>query len=353
VGTQAAPGTAASGVGRAPDPTAVNANSRFNVNSPSQTPFFADPGVQQQLRMNNNQFNQLNRAYQQALQRYNRNIATLDTAGGANSAATGSTNRATRDALRRQQLSRNDGATATNQTRTNNRTANRATANRGDFAENQTIPAPNATNSQQTRGEGTNAAGGENPLGGFQASQFSEFQTQFNNDLNNAVGATFTDPAMRQRFNQLNWQYQGLGAFNDPMIQQQLSLTADQQQRLVTLNAQWRQQLQALQTQNRGDLTPEEFAALRSRFMNQLDTVLTPEQQQQWTAMIGDTYDFPFTAYVNSRSGSGGQTRSGNFGNRARVVTPPTNGQPGLEPHSPSTARGTSNTRGPGTRSTR
>jgi hypothetical protein len=263
--------------------------------------------------MNNRQFNQLNRAYQQALQRYNRNIATLDTAGGTNSAATGSTNRATRDATRRQHLSRNDGTTAPAQARLRNQTANRAATQ------------DNTTAAQN--GDLSTTATTENPVGGFQASQFSEFQTQFNNDLNSAVGATFTDPAMRQRFNQLNWQHQGLGAFNNPMIQQQLSLTAEQQQRLATLNGQWRQQMQAMQTQNRNNLTPEEFAALRSRFMNQLDTVLTPEQLQQWTAMIGESYDFPFTAYANPSSSGAAQTRSGNFGNRARVVTPPANGQ--------------------------
>jgi hypothetical protein len=298
----------------------------------------------------------LNRAYNQALQRYNRNITGLNTAGGTNSAATGSTNRATTDATRRQQLSRNDGATATGRNRANNRIANRTAGGRDDFAEgDSTATAQNNAAISQNPDGSTNVEG----AAGFQQDQFSEFQNQFNTDFNGVLDTTFTDPAMRERYNQLNWQYQGLGAFNDPMVQQRLNLTPQQQQRLQTLNAQWRQQLQALQTQNRRGLTQQDFAALRARFMNQLDTVLTPEQQQQWTALIGDAYDFPYSAY-QTPAGSQVQSRSVNpgasagSGTSSAVRTPP-DGQPALEPHrtTGSSARGTSNTRGAGTGTTR
>jgi hypothetical protein len=56
----------------------VGANNNFNFNSSvSQTPFFSDPGVQQQLRLNQNQFNTLNRAYLDAYGRYNRGVTGL------------------------------------------------------------------------------------------------------------------------------------------------------------------------------------------------------------------------------------------------------------------------------------
>jgi hypothetical protein len=119
---------------------------------------------------------------------------------------------------------------------------------------------------------------------------------------------------MRQRFNQLGLQFQSFDAFNNPQIQQQLNLTAQQRQQLQTLAAQWRNQLRELQTGNRARLTPEQWNALRSQFMNRMNTVLTPEQQQLWAQLIGPTFNFPITAYAPPTNPPAATNRAGGAG---------------------------------------
>lgn len=231
----------------------ANATAQMNRNfgGPTSAPFFADPGARQQLGLNNNQYNQLNTAYQQALQRYNQNVAGLNTGVGTGGAAA-------QRATRQQQAE----ASANN-----NANANVATSNNRI----------------------TDPTGREMSL--------QDYQNQFATDFNASVDATFTDPAMRQRFNQLNWQYQGVNAFNDPAVQKQLNLTPQQRQQFSQLQGQWQRDLRNLEAGARGNVTQQELQALRQRFGIRVNSILTPVQQQEWTAAIGQRYDFPSSAY--------------------------------------------------------
>jgi hypothetical protein len=51
-----------------------------------------------------------------------------------------------------------------------------------------------------------------------------QLQAQFNQDLSASVNSTLTNPQTMSRFNQLNRQFLGFHAFNDPRIRQQLGL---------------------------------------------------------------------------------------------------------------------------------
>ena len=64
--------TAASNANNAP-----NAESG-NFNLYNQTPWFANPGVREQLQLNDTQFDELNRAYQQSWNTYNKGLNELD-----------------------------------------------------------------------------------------------------------------------------------------------------------------------------------------------------------------------------------------------------------------------------------
>ena len=55
----------------------ANAGANGEFNGINQRPFFSDPGARRQLNMNDNQFNSLNRAYQDAYGRYNQNVNRL------------------------------------------------------------------------------------------------------------------------------------------------------------------------------------------------------------------------------------------------------------------------------------
>jgi hypothetical protein len=126
--------------------------------------------------------------------------------------------------------------------------------------------------------------------------QMMALENQFNQNFNTALDTTFTDPRLRNRFNQLNWQFQGFGAFTDPFVRQQLDLTPQQQRQFRQLNTEWRRQLQRLRRagndQNPG-LTQEQIAQMQQQFRQQIQTLLTPEQQQNWNQLIGQP--FPVT----------------------------------------------------------
>jgi hypothetical protein len=237
--------------------------------------------VRQQLQLNNRQFNQLNSAYQRAYQRYAQGLQSNPNA----------------TAPRRQNL-RNGTST-----RGAADTANRGTARSAD------ANVPRTSGATAANPPGNVATQQRQPLQQQEVLRRQQLRDQFLTDFNSTVDATFTDPAMRQRYNQLNWQFQGLGAFNDPGVQQQLNLTAQQRQQLTALQGEWRRDLMNLQRNSRTRLTQEQFDDFRRQFMSRLNTVLTPEQQQLWMQLVGQQYDFPVTTYFPS-SGAAPLTRS-------------------------------------------
>jgi hypothetical protein len=127
-----------------------------------------------------------------------------------------------------------------------------------------------------------------------------EFQNRFNADFYATVSTTLTDPAMRNRFNQLGLQFRGLSAFSDPLIQQQLSLTPRQQQQLRRLAAEFRRDFMQLRRDTRANpnVVQQQFDDLQTQFANRLSRVLSPSQQQLWTQLIGQPFQFPVTAFV-------------------------------------------------------
>jgi hypothetical protein len=128
------------------------------------------------------------------------------------------------------------------------------------------------------------------------AQQMMALQNRFNQDFTGTIDTTFADPQLRNRFNQLNFQFRGAAAFNDPMIRQQLNLTPQQQRDFRRLSAEWRQQLQRLRRAgNDADpqIAQQQFAQLQQAFQEQMLGVLTPQQQQQWNQVVGTPFAFP------------------------------------------------------------
>jgi len=310
-GVGARAGVNAGGVG-----ANTQAGSNFNFQGMGQNPFFSDPGVRQQLGLNNNQFNQLNRAYQQSLLRYNQNQSsqTRDNSGVTNTVGG--------QQARQQELQArsNAGATAGADQNTAGRDNTGVTNTVGGQQARQqelqagvragTDTAGRDANGRSTVGRQQESAQNRNNRGVASQQQAATNQQDLANDgtdFNSALDATFTDPAMRQRFNQLNWQYQGVGAFSDPMVQQQLNMTPQQRQQLTRMAGEWSRDLQNLQRTNRGNLTQEQFNELRTRFANRMNRLMTAEQRQQWQQMVGQSYDFLYSAYstINSTTANG------------------------------------------------
>lgn len=207
-----------------------NANARANMNgqvdSISQTPFFSDPGVRQQLNLNDTQFNTLNRNYQNAVARFNEAVNRLS---------------------------------------------------------------PGLTPEQREL-------------------QVQRLQQQFNQSLAGTTSSTLTNPQTLNRFNQLNRQFSGFNAFNDPTIRQQLNLSPDQLRQLRTVQNNFRQQLQQFRRGAGNDLNSvdqTQWNQVMGQYVSTLNNILTPEQQQMWQQLVGQPFTFSPTLFMNQQMPEG------------------------------------------------
>jgi Spy/CpxP family protein refolding chaperone len=92
-------------------------------------------------------------------------------------------------------------------------------------------------------------------------------------------------PEQQEQMKQLRSQYAGMGRGRGPLAQ--LNLTDDQRAKIQPILQSSRQQAQAVR--NDSTLTPEQKKAkmrdIRQDAMTQMNSLLTPEQQQQWQQM--------------------------------------------------------------------
>lgn len=140
------------------------------------------------------------------------------------------------------------------------------------------------------------------------AQQLQQLRARFNRQFGRTVDTTFTDPRLRQRFNQLDWQFRPFAALNDATVNQQLQLTPQQQRQLRQLEVRWRQQMQRLRragsnAANDPNRANQQFAAMQAQFQQQMQQVLTPQQWQSWTQLTGEPFNFPQTAFFPQDDG--------------------------------------------------
>ena len=111
----------------------------------------------------------------------------------------------------------------------------------------------------------------------------------------------FVQPELRNRYNQLNLQYQGYAAFRDPQIQARLKLTDDQRQRFDRYYTDWDQQMNTYSTEyaKDRDRVSRDFSDSWRTTRANINETLTPEQRKTWNEMTGEAYDFQADAYFD------------------------------------------------------
>jgi hypothetical protein len=127
-----------------------------------------------------------------------------------------------------------------------------------------------------------------------------ELQQSFYKDYSRAPEKFLTDPVQRQRYNQLYLQYRGYGAFADPTVADTLKLKPAQRDKLSQLQQEWLTQMRKLDSTyltNR-EQTIKQFTIRQAQYGNQLNSVLSPEQQRAWQQMIGTPYTFSPDVYL-------------------------------------------------------
>jgi hypothetical protein len=151
------------------------------------------------------------------------------------------------------------------------------------------------------------------------AAQLRQLRAQFNQQFGQTVDTVFTDPRLRQRFTQLDWQFRPFAAFNDATVSRQLQLTPQQQRQLRQLGFQWREQMQRLRRAGSNAASDpqaanEQFAAMQAQFQQQMQQVMTPQQRQTWAQITGEPFSFPQNSFF--------QDDDDNIGVAQRPVAP-------------------------------
>lgn len=147
------------------------------------------------------------------------------------------------------------------------------------------------------------------------AARVQELNRQFTNDW--VAGAReFMTSAQLNRYQQLQLQFGRFNSLADPTVQRQLNLSADQQARLRDAMT-WsdEQMRQILQTGvSDRDRALRQYGDYNRAYQDRLNTILTPDQRQQWREMTGDPFTFQpqfpstTTGGVGSRSDGTGTT---------------------------------------------
>jgi hypothetical protein len=124
---------------------------------------------------------------------------------------------------------------------------------------------------------------------------------KFNTGFNTASAKVFVDPDVRNRYNQLNLQYQGYAAFQDPTVQERLRLTDEQRQNFNRYYTDWNKQMNTYHTEYAKDRegVNKQFSASWKQQRDRINETLTPEQRKNWNEMTGESYDFPADVYFD------------------------------------------------------
>jgi len=165
-------------------------------------------------------------------------------------------------------------------------------------------------------------------------------ESRFSQNYNRALDSTIANRRLRQRYNQLDRQFQGLNAFNDSLVRQGMNFTPAQTRQLNTLTEQWQQQMANLlgQSGNDPNLAALQYAKLQQQYQQQLGLALTPQQQQMWAEMTGQGYSFPWAVYNPSLNTA---TTNTNLPAQPPYVQPPVENTP-PSPTEPAAPNGTS-----------
>lgn len=182
--------------------------------------------------------------------------------------------------------------------------------------------------------------------------RLNEYRDRFDNEFTRSSRDVFRNPEQQARFNQLQLQYQGYGAFQNPRLQRELNLNDNQSRQLQELYNDWNSEISGLRegyASNRDDAT-NRFNELRSRSNERFQGILNDQQRQSYNEMTGQQFDFGADNYLNNQ---GNQANQGSNQNREASPGFNTGQSPGfntgLNPTGETTGTGAGTPAGAGT----
>lgn len=125
-----------------------------------------------------------------------------------------------------------------------------------------------------------------------------QLQSQYYDTWMKGTQNIFND-AQRQRYNQLNLQYQGPSAFLNPDMQKGLNLSDEQRTQLGQLRTQYDRQFQDFRTVDptRRDDAMKRWETMQKETSERMRSILNEQQQKTWSQMTGEQFRFapPFS----------------------------------------------------------
>jgi hypothetical protein len=111
----------------------------------------------------------------------------------------------------------------------------------------------------------------------------------FQEDNDKAVAGVL-DAKQLKRFQQIEWQVNGVGALYDPELQKVVKLTDEQKKKLENIFREHGQKFQQLQ--QRGERAPEKYEAVVKETQDKVNGMLTDEQKKNWKEAQGPKFEF-------------------------------------------------------------
>jgi hypothetical protein len=125
------------------------------------------------------------------------------------------------------------------------------------------------------------------------AALVQQLQQNFNAQLTNSLSKILQGQQLT-RLQQLQLQQRGMAVFSDPAIQKSLNLSPEQSQRLSGLGDQVNREVREINrlAETNRSAARRRFTTWQNQWQSQLDDILTDQQQQMWTQMIGQRFLF-------------------------------------------------------------
>jgi len=143
---------------------------------------------------------------------------------------------------------------------------------------------------------------GDNLTDQQRAQQMAQLNGTFYNNWNQSYNKVVVDPVAQQRYNQMYWQYQQYGAFNDPAVRQKLNLTDEQVQQFQNYDREWNRNMATWHNEypTNQQVVIDNYNKAQQAYQTNVNTVLTPNQRQQWQVMIGKPYNYTPDVYFSN-----------------------------------------------------
>jgi PAS domain-containing protein len=127
-----------------------------------------------------------------------------------------------------------------------------------------------------------------------------ELHQEFQESLSRSLDRVITDRVARRRYDELYNQYQGYQVFHNPRFRKQLELTSEQLGELELLDREWNVELERIRRNfeiNR-PVAMRELKHARRQMKERIQETLTPEQNELYAQLTGQTYEFPPEIYI-------------------------------------------------------